>query len=50
MTLVFVDIKAADDVIEEHKKVIKSIKTSSFEVERKDVMLEFFFVNSRLIL
>ena len=50
MTLVFVDIKGASDVIEEHKKVIKSIKTSSFEVERKDVMLEFFFVNSRWIL
>ena len=37
MTLVFVDIKGAGDVIEEHKKVIKSIKTSSFEVKRKDV-------------
>ena len=42
MTLVFVGIKAADDVIEEHKKVIKSIKTSSFEVKRKDVMLVFY--------
>ena len=43
MTLVFVDIiKAADDVIKEHKKVIKSIKTSSFEVKRKDVMLVFY--------
>ena len=44
MTLVFVDIKGAGDVIEEHKKVIKSIKTSSFEVKRKDVQCLTFYL------
>ena len=45
MTLVFVDIKAADDVIKEHKKVIKSIKTSSSEVKmkREDVQCLTFY-------